>query len=308
MNKTTALTATLTAAGLTLGTTSANATVILQEQFEYGDTAEPLAGNNGGTGWAAPWTDTSSSGAATVAYTPTGLTLSNLVVDGGAANLSLSSQASARGARSHSASATDTIFGSYLFNLGTVTGPTVAAVLNDPTSNPNENAADIAAVADRFGASGQGQVKTNNNSSNLAGTNVSAGVTYLSLFKASGLDPALSQSVTITEWILTEAQFDNFKNDDGTITESELNSASTGSGSGSVLQRGSVTANTNAGFDAGDFISLFHFNQGPSSNIIFDELRVSDTSLDEVTPIPEPASLALLGLGGLLMLPRRKRA
>jgi hypothetical protein len=60
-----------------------------------------------------------------------------------------------------------------------------------------------------------------------------------------------------------------------------------------------------------DFLNLGYFMQAGGQNITitYDELRFSNTSLDEVTPVPEPSTWALLGLGfaSLFILRRRRR-
>lgn len=59
---------------------------------------------------------------------------------------------------------------------------------------------------------------------------------------------------------------------------------------------------------------IFHFNAGASlatGQFAVDNVRFTsdadDLVFDTLTPVPEPGSLALLGLGGLLMIQRRRR-
>ena len=74
-----------------------------------------------------------------------------------------------------------------------------------------------------------------------------------------------------------------------------------------------VTAQTTTGGDySGTNIRSFIFRQGNTlSNVnpavvIADELRVG-TSYADVTPVPEPASAAALGIAALAVLGRRRR-
>ncbi|MEM6256734.1 MAG: PEP-CTERM sorting domain-containing protein [Planctomycetota bacterium] len=62
---------------------------------------------------------------------------------------------------------------------------------------------------------------------------------------------------------------------------------------------------TSAGVDqtAFDTLSISIRNSGGAN--IYDEIRFGAT-LDDVTPIPEASSLALLGLGGILVARRRR--
>lgn len=58
-----------------------------------------------------------------------------------------------------------------------------------------------------------------------------------------------------------------------------------------------------------DRIGLANFNNNPTFGFV-DEIRIGTTLADvaDVAVIPEPASLGLLGFGGLVMLGRRRRA
>ena len=91
----------------------------------------------------------------------------------------------------------------------------------------------------------------------------------------------------------------------GTLTQagSDFNIASSGvDGSGDPNQLATLTADgLNIAVDANETfeVRLYGWNATVAGNH-----HITGTSI----VIPEPASLALLGLGGLAMLPRRKRA
>ena len=73
---------------------------------------------------------------------------------------------------------------------------------------------------------------------------------------------------------------------------------------------GLVVNNGDFGFD-GFFMNETFDNSGTGSNgveqsVLVDELRLGETFAD-VTPIPEPATMAILGIGGLGVLLKRKR-
>ena len=92
-------------------------------------------------------------------------------------------------------------------------------------------------------------------------------------------------------WIMTEAQFDNFKI--GGFTASELNSASIGALSTNVIARASETASiTGKGFAEDDGLQL-NLTAGSSAN-------------DPLIPEPSAGSLGLLAFG-LLTRPLRRR-
>jgi hypothetical protein len=70
---------------------------------------------------------------------------------------------------------------------------------------------------------------------------------------------------------------------------------------------GTGAVKTVTGFDQSvfDTVSMTQRNSGDPGDQVYDEIRFGAT-YEDVTPIPEPASLALIGLGGLVMLARRR--
>jgi hypothetical protein len=118
-----------------------------------------------------------------------------------------------------------------------------------------------------------------------ASATIGVGTTYLVLFSANLID----NSPTVTMWMLSSAQFDTFKS--GGLTEAELNGATIGTGSSNVWGRSTVTG-TDATLDATNNVKFmayggFEGGTAPTTRVSYDELRLSQTSLDDVTPVPD---------------------
>jgi autotransporter-associated beta strand protein len=123
--------------------------------------------------------------------------------------------------------------------------------------------------------------------SNVGGAPVVQGVTYLVLFKVENLvaSGGTATSQTISSWILSAAQYDNFKS--GELTEAELNASSQGAGPTNVMQKTTLTATQQATFSANDYLTIQSNNVG---NYVNDEIRFSNASLAEVAPSGAPSA------------------
>jgi len=72
------------------------------------------------------------------------------------------------------------------------------------------------------------------------------------------------------------------------------------------LNLGSVVSSISATLDQTTFDTVGFAAKGSTSGDSVDEIRFGAT-YEDVSPIPEPGSLALMGLGGLMMIKRRRR-
>jgi len=113
------------------------------------------------------------------------------------------------------------------------------------------------------------------------------GIYHEGLGPAQGTVPGLFTNAPTNVFIQGAYDLDN---DTLTVTYEDLDDPGNGSGS--------YVLNISAGFEPDKF-EIFR-NAGGGGNIGIDNLWIADR------PIPEPASLALLGLGGLAMLRRKK--
>ena len=276
-------------------TTTAQAGVIVYEGFTYAGQADnaPLgAAFNGGTGLSGNWQGAGK-------YRSTGLTFSDLAVAGGCAQNGNSDIYY----RPLNVSKTGTIWGSFLFkSVGVVdnSDTLLSYIVSKQAGGTDYNANTSFGVTPKRYQGTNGDIRLGGNTpnptalSNSGGTAVTQGTTYLVLFKvenliASGAATATSQ--TITSWILSAAQYDNFKS--GGLTETELNAASQGGAATNVMQRTTLTATQKASFSVNDFLTVQSNNTGDFMN---DEFRFSDTSLAEVAP-PEPPAANIVSFG-----------
>ena len=277
------------ALALAFPTTAARASLLVYEGFNYAgqsDNAALGAAFNGGTGLNSNWQGTGK-------YRTTGLTFSDLAVAGGCAQ----NGGSQIYYRPLNVSQTGTLWGSFLFqSVGVVDSSTtlLSYVVSKQANGTDYNANTNFGVTPKRYNGTNGDIRLGGTPPNptfvvnSGGTAVTQGITYLVLFKvenliASGAATATSQ--TITSWILSAAQYDNFKS--GGLTEAELNAATQGSGATSVMQRTTLTATQKASFSVNDFLTVQSNNAGDFMN---DEFRFSDASLAEVAPSGNPGA------------------
>ena len=274
--------------------TTARAGVIVYEGFNYAGQSDnaALSGTafNGGTGLGGNWTGPGK-------YNTSGLTFSDLAVAGGCARFSGVSGANAYIAyRPLNVNKTGTIWGSCLFNsVSAVDGSTRLAdlIVTKSASGTDYDGNTNFGVAPKRYAGLEGDIRLGGNTnppstlSNSGGTAVTQGATYLVLFKVDNViaSGGAASSQTITSWILSAAQYDNFKS--GGLTDAELNAASQGSGAANVMQKTTLTATQKASFSVNDFLGLEAYND---IDYKIDEIRFSDASLAEVTPSGTPAA------------------
>jgi len=305
---------------------SASAEIILYEPFNYGSTDSTLVGKGGNTtgfSSAETWASTASAGYVATGYT-FGSGATQLTTLGGRATTTSQTTYAGRGIDLSQTTGAN-LWGSFLFSPGNTTSANAFGLLGF-SSNANASTGAIlsgsASSAGGFSSyyySGSnifaGQFPAWVVLSQTAGTATarlgaggsapSIGTTYMNLFKVTGLGTTAG---SIQLWTLTSAQFDTFKT--GGLTEAELNSATTGTGSTNVLNRTSaLTLATSNGTSALPSSMFLNLGSQPLATWSVDEVRLSYTSLDDVTPIvvPEPAALGLGSAVALSVLGLRRR-
>ena len=284
----------------------AHSTVVLHEPFDYGGSdIESITGLGGSeTGFLSTEKWAEDEGDAD--YVATGLSFSNLVTTGGKFyHAATGNQQTV--SRGINVSQTGQIWGSYLWRpITNDANSNVNGIMINNSTTGTDNNSEFFSAGLGYNANDKAEVRLNggNKGSAQAGSvSQTNGNTHLILYTITNLGGSTGTH-SMTQWMLTADQFDHFKA--GGLTDAELDGATLGSGSTNVLQRASRSGvGLGAAMTTSDYLLIFSHGNGTDAD--YDEVRMSNASLDEVTPIPEPASLAIAALG-LLGLRRRRRA
>jgi fibronectin-binding autotransporter adhesin len=274
----------LTLAGLALAvSTRAQASLLVYEGFNYAGQNDSAALNgaafNGGIGLSGTW-------AGAGKYRAAGLSFSDLAVAGGCAEGTNAEIYY----RKLNVNQTGTIWGSFLFKsvsaVDTTTNLSDLIVSRKANGNDWQIETNFGVAPKKYnGTTSDIRLGGNTNppdvGNNTGGVAVAQNTTYLVLFKVQNLTPSggVATGQTLTSWILSAEQYDNFKS--GGLTEAELNAAAQGGGAANVMQRTTLTATQKASFSVNDFLTVQSNNVG---DYMHDEIRFSDASLAEVAP------------------------
>ncbi|MGC9261338.1 MAG: PEP-CTERM sorting domain-containing protein [Phycisphaerae bacterium] len=199
-----------------------------------------------------------------------------------------------------------TVYGSFVLstnenNLGTNgsgSGYVDGMLLGTSTSDDNSSVINISPIS--WGQN-YGQIRVGTVAAAGTGTQLAVNTPYLELFQISISNVG---AVNASSWTLSASQFANFQ---GNLTAANLDTAGTGTASNQITEE-AFASGTDSGIATAlsgvTNMSLFSFG----STGTYDEIRLSNASLAEAAPVPEPATLGLVAVGGLglLLLKRRK--
>lgn len=259
---------------LVLLTLPARAALIVYESFESYTAGAALSAGAGGTGWTANWSAIAGITAESAALTYTNGAIS---ISGGTRTGQVGSVAdnTSAASRQFASQTNSTLYMSMLFSLSAGTTDVddfLHFMFNNDTLNTNSGGfGDLSQTTTTLDAR---IGTTNGGTSTLGSTSITLGTTYFLVAK-------LSKSVT------------NYDRVDLFVNPSTLTEGSP-----------SVTDSADAGISSIAFFTLRTLAIDATDKYQFDELRIGTTYADVV---PEPASTALLALGGFSTCLRRRR-
>ncbi len=183
------------------------------------------------------------------------------------------------------------VYGSYVFSVtsdsvggykGTGTGQVSGLLFGTDTSANNSSIINISPIS--WGQN-YGQIRIGSVQGSGTGTQLVANTSYLELFQISlNLNTG---GVMAYSWTLSNSQYAHFKGD---LTATALNAAGTGTAADQVTEKASAS-----GTDSSLLSSLLGitnmslFSYGTTST--YDEVRMSNSSLAEAAPVPEPVTV-----------------
>lgn len=262
------------AAMVSVTASSASAELLAYEPFAYApDTV--LQGQAGGTGWLTPW-DVRDRTRPRLIVEGTGLSYLDLQVTGNSLGNSL--EGGELAARTFTgAPITGSVYFSFLVNGDANTSGEFGALLRPSNDSNGPGAIGVQELDSLDGTDG---------------FDFSANRSTVDFF---GNNPG-GTSIVGTNLLVVQYDYDT--------NEATYWANPTALGGPAPIATLSGIAFTDPTLAVDEFV--FQYASGDSVTAVFDEFRVG-TTFASVTPVPEPASLALLGLGGLLMVPRRKQ-
>lgn len=280
------------------------AALLLYEGFNgytNGTNLENLAANANTTGIALTGGATYGNGSASnqpdglVITNSGGLSLGSLVTSGGAITFDSGTNVASIGITSTTAGTV--LWGSYLARLNSTSNTSAQGVdirLNSSASS-SATAAFFRSDADSRGSAGTGPAVSYDNGMGAAaaGLTTTPATTHILISRFTGLGGTTGGTATI--WALNSDQFAAFVT--AGRTEDFLANSANVTATATSSQSDSTARVWNGMF--------FEIVTGGTTGTL-DEFRYGETLLD-VTPIPEPASLSLLGAGSLLFLRRRRK-
>lgn len=291
------LSSSVAVAALTFASAAAFGGIIAEDNFDYTLGTTVQGNGSAGGGWAGGWGRTTNAGAGNGGSNGeivANLSFGSLVTSGNAAQFNaLSSGSGSLYTRIHDRDfaggasfngSSGTFWNSYLYRLTSDGGRVNRFDIDDSTGNLEYRTQLNFANSDDVSSNQVGE------QGDITDFTLVLDTTYMFLNKRV-------QGSSSKLWVLTASAFDSIA--PGGITEAELDAQASHTSSTT-----SGDKNANGG---GKFEILTQADGGQYS-YQFDELRFGDTVAD-VTPntIPEPAALALLGLGGAMLLSRRGR-
>lgn len=284
--------------------TQADAALLMYEGFSYGASNNVALSTVSGSALGLDGT-AYSGGGTNVQYQSAGFTFGSLQVAGGNASLTYNASVFNSNRGLDFSLTSGTLYGSYLLraaDLGTNTG--FDAVMFGANANDNQVELAVAGNTAAAGVSMVSGVKTYGTAAISSGATMNINTTYMVLFQVSNLGAAAGDTQQVNMWVLSESQFTNFRLDG--LTFAELEAAALGSTATDVWQRLSytllVSGTNNISLSNTDQLTLLAYR----ARYDVDEIRISNFSLNEVTPIPEPTAVILLA-GGLTILSLRRR-
>ncbi len=297
-----------TGIALFVGTT-AHGVPLIEESFDgtgY-DVAANLVGLNGGTGFSSAWAmDTGMS-----AVVVSGLSLGNLDVSGNAAQFQ----------RRNNGTANQLHYGNRVLSTGVSSGTVWMSHLTrwdtDFGGGGHEAGLVITGTSD---SSGQ-KLLQNDLSTDANGDNDEFGIGYTqngANVTRTAITASLSDGnvlgttyFVVARWTAVDTTSGEAKLwvfDTASAVNNILNAANEAVLDANAVATATLAGTTAAAFQSGDTLSYGGFigGDGGQYDITIDEIRIGTTAAMVTPEIPEPASLALLGLGGLAILGRRR--